>query len=122
MEGEMMENKVFADRIRDLRLKKGMTQQKLGNVVGVTSTGISYWESGKAIPNFETLKKISNYFGVSIDYLSGKDNATDNEKGMILFRKAEQVNDKDKDRLYNIIESTIDIFLDSQDDKSGKKN
>lgn len=117
-----MENKIFAERIRNLRLQKGMTQQELGNIVGVTSTGISYWESAKAIPNFDTLKKLSNYFGVSIDYLSGKDDANDNKKGMILFRKAEQVNEKDKERLYNIIESTIDIFLKDQDDKNGEKN
>ena len=111
----MMDNKIFAERIRNLRIEKRMTQQELGNIVGLTSTGISYWESGKAIPNFETMSKLSNYFGVSIDYLTGKNELED--KGMVLFRKAEQVNEKDRDKMYSIIDSTIDIFLQGQNDR-----
>ena len=107
-----MDNKLFAERIKNLRIEKRLTQQELGNIVGLTSTGISYWESGKAIPNFETMTKLSNYFGVSIDYLTGK-GELDN-KGMILFRKAEQVNEEDREKMYNIINSTIDVFLQGQ--------
>ena len=107
-----MENNLFAKRIKSLRIEKKMTQQELGNIVGLTSTGVSYWESGKAVPNFETMTKLSNYFGVSIDYLTGK-GELDN-KGMILFRKAEQVNEEDRKKMYNIIDSTIDIFLQGQ--------
>ncbi len=116
-----MENKLFGERIKGLRIEKKMTQQELGNIVGLTSTGISYWESGKAVPNFETLVKISNFFGVSVDYLTGKDDIDKDNKEMILFRKAEQVNEKDKEKLYSIIESTIDIFLQGQD-KDGDKS
>ena len=113
-----MENKIFGERIKGLRIEKKMTQQELGNIVGLTSTGISYWETGKAVPNLETLVKLSNFFGISVDYLTGK-NDIDN-KEMILFRKAERVNDKDKEKLYNIIESTIDIFLMEQDKNEDK--
>ena len=114
-----MENNLFAKRIKSLRIEKKMTQQELGNIVGLTSTGVSYWESGKAIPNFETMTKLSNYFGVSIDYLTGK-GELDN-KGMILFRKAEQVNEEDREKMYNIIDSTIDIFLQGQNN-DGKES
>ena len=115
----MVDNKIFAERIRNLRIDKKMTQQELANIVGLTSTGVSYWESGKAIPNFETMTKLSNYFGVSIDYLTGKKELEN--KGMVLFRKAEQVNEKDRDKMYSIIDSTIDIFLQEQEDND-KKN
>ena len=98
----MVDNKIFAERIRNLRIDKKMTQQELANIVGLTSTGVSYWESGKAIPNFETMTKLSNYFGVSIDYLTGKKELEN--KGM-----------------YSIIDSTIDIFLQEQEDND-KKN
>lgn len=104
-----MENRLFGERIKNLRNQKKMTQQELGNVVGLTSTGISYWESGKAIPNFETMTKLSDYFGVSIDYLTGKDEL--DNKGLLLFRKAEKVNEEDREKMYNIIDSTIDVFL-----------
>ena len=112
-----MENKLFAERIKNLRNEKKLTQQELGNIVGLTATGVSYWESGKAVPNFETMTKLSNYFGVSIDYLTGKSDL--DNKGLILFRKAEQVNKEDREKMYNIIVRTIDVFLQGQnnDDK-----
>ena len=107
-----MSNLEQAERIKNLRIEKKLTQQELGNIVGLTSTGVSYWESGKAVPNFETMIKLSNYFGVSIDYFTGKSEL--GNKGMILFRKAEQVNKEDREKMYNIIDSTIDIFLQGQ--------
>ena len=110
-----MDNRIFAERIKELRINKGLTQQELGNIFGVTSTGVSYWESGKAIPNMDIINKLSDYFGVTIDYMIGKKELDENNKGMILFRKAEQVNEKDKKRLYDIINSTIDAFLDNNE-------
>lgn len=111
-----MENKEFKDRIKKLRIDKKMTQQELGNIFGLTSTGISYWESGKAIPNMEMMTKISNFFDVTIDYLMGNTELNEEDEGMILFRKAEKVNNEDKKKMYDIINSTIDAFL------SGSKN
>lgn len=111
-----MENKVFAERIRGLRIKNKLTQQELGNKFNVTSTGVSYWESGKAIPSMEVINKLSDFFGVSIDYLIGKSDFDEGTEGMMLFRKAEQVNDNDKKKMYDIISSTIDAFLDKNED------
>lgn len=113
----MNENK-FSQVIKKLRKEKGLTQQELADVVGITATGVSYWESGNAIPNTETLKKLANYFGVTVNYLLGiKDNfeEEDNSRTAILFRKAEQVDPKEKDKLLDILDSTIDIFLGKKD-------
>ena len=114
--GERMENKVFAERIKKLRIEKKMTQQELGSKFGLTSTGVSYWESGKAIPNMEMMNKLSDFFGVTIDYLIGKNEIDENDEGMILFRKAEKVNESDKQKMYNIINSTIEAFLNNNND------
>ena len=114
--GERMENKVFAERIKKLRIETKMTQQELGSKFGLTSTGVSYWESGKAIPNMEMMNKLSDFFGVTIDYLIGKNEIDENDEGMILFRKAEKVNESDKQKMYNIINSTIEAFLNNNND------
>lgn len=113
IEVDEMENKVFAERIKKLRIEKKLTQQELGNKFGLTSTGVSYWESGKAIPSMDMINKLSDFFGVTIDYLIGKSKIDENDEGMILFRKAEQVNENDKKKMYNIINSTIDAFLNN---------
>lgn len=53
------------DRIRDLRVSRGLTQEELGNILGVTKGAIQKYENGQ-IRNFksDTIKKLTNYFGV----------------------------------------------------------
>ena len=66
-----MNNNTFATRIKELRNKNNLTQKDIADKLGITPTGISYWESGTAVPNYETLKKVAILFNVSIDYLTG---------------------------------------------------
>ena len=48
---------------------RGMTAKQLGSVLNVAESTISLYENGKRAPDYEMLKKISAYFGVSVDYL-----------------------------------------------------
>ena len=59
---------ILGQRIRELRIKKGITQEKLGQMVGMTAQGISKWERG-ASPDAELLPKIADVLGVTIDSL-----------------------------------------------------
>lgn len=101
----------FSSIIKSLRIQHKMTQQDLAEIVGLTPTGISYWESGKAIPNAETLEKLASYFNVTVDYLLGKKEMSDDDKKTVLFRKAEEVPQDQQEVLWNIIDSTIDAFI-----------
>lgn len=101
----------FASIIKALRVQHKMTQQDLAEIVGLTPTGISYWESGKAIPNVETLEKLASYFNVTVDYLLGKKEMSDKDKKTVLFRKAEEIPLEQQEVLWNIIDSTIDAFI-----------
>ena len=60
------------DVIFELRTKKGMSQDDLAEKVFVTRQAVSRWENGDTIPNTETLKLLSNLFGVSINTLLGE--------------------------------------------------
>ncbi|MDB7083005.1 helix-turn-helix transcriptional regulator [Erysipelatoclostridium ramosum] len=62
----------FAQRVKQLRKNKHLTGEQLGNVLGITKTGISYWENGRSVPDNEMLLKLADFFDVSIDYLLGK--------------------------------------------------
>ena len=59
------------DVIRDLRTKNGYSQDELAEKVFVTRQAVSRWENGETVPNTETLKLLSNLFGVSINTLLG---------------------------------------------------
>lgn len=58
--------------IKKLRLNKGITQTELANLCGVHQTAVSQWEKGRTLPDKQTLVKLSDIFGVSVDMLMGK--------------------------------------------------
>lgn len=107
-----MNNNTFATRIKELRNKNNLTQKDIADKLGITPTGISYWESGTAVPNYETLKKVALLFNVSIDYLTGNDD-TNSEKD-VLFRKIGKVDSDKKDLLMRILNNTVDSFIDDE--------
>ncbi len=54
-----------------LRTQNGLSQDELAEKVYVTRQAVSRWENGETVPNTETLKLLSNLFGVSINTLLG---------------------------------------------------
>lgn len=63
----------FYEKLQLLRKNKGLTQEELADILYVSRTAISKWESDRGYPNIDSLKRISTYFEVSIDdLLSGE--------------------------------------------------
>ena len=63
---------IFAERLKQLRKQKGVSQETLGKELIVSKAAISYYEKGERAPDIDTLNIIANYFGVSADYLLGR--------------------------------------------------
>ena len=62
--------------IRELRKSKKMSQKELADMLFVNQTAVSQWERNVTTPNSVTLKKLSEIFNVSIDYILGNETAT----------------------------------------------
>ena len=62
---------VLGKRIQKVRKDNNLTLKEFGKLFNLGESTISLYESGKRTPDFQTLTKISNYFGVSTDYLLG---------------------------------------------------
>ena len=60
---------MLSEKIYKLRKKSGLSQEQLAEKLTVSRQAISKWESGTAVPESEKLITISDYFGVSVDYL-----------------------------------------------------
>lgn len=60
---------MLSEKIKELRKKKGLTQEDLANALNVSRQAITKWESGDGSPDIENLKNIALYFHVSVDYL-----------------------------------------------------
>ena len=64
----------FGAKLKKLRTEEGLTQQQLGDLLGVSKSVVSYYEVNERIPSPDTLVKISKVFHVSTDYLLSLDN------------------------------------------------
>lgn len=56
-------------RIASLRAEKALTQQELGNAIGVSDKTVSKWETGGSYPDITIIPMLADYFGVTADYL-----------------------------------------------------
>ena len=59
----------FHEKLQELRKQKKLTQEELSEVLFVSRTAISKWESGRGYPSIDSLKAIAEYFGITIDEL-----------------------------------------------------
>lgn len=59
----------IADRIQNLRKTRGISQEELADRIGVSRQAVSKWESKQSTPDVEKIILLSEYFGVTTDYL-----------------------------------------------------
>ena len=83
---------VFGKRLKDLRKEKHITQQQLGDMVGVTKVSICCYENGTRTPTLDTLIDLADSLNVSLTYLLGTDGlaiAEDDKTNTINIAKEE---------------------------------
>ena len=64
-------------RLRDLRKQKKLNQTEIAEFLKVSQRAYSGYELETSEPNIETLKKLADYYNVSLDYLCGRDYSND---------------------------------------------
>lgn len=57
------------ERLKNLRLAKGLTLQQVGDVFGISKASVSSWESGKSHPDHKKLEKLADVLSTSVQYL-----------------------------------------------------
>ncbi len=63
----MVDLKLIGNKIRALRLKKGLTQNEFATIMSVSFQAVSNWERGIAPPDINNIVRIAEYFGVLVD-------------------------------------------------------
>ena len=61
----------ISENIRSFRKERGLTQEQLAEVFGVTVGAVSKWESGMSVPEVEMILELAEFFEVSVDVLLG---------------------------------------------------
>lgn len=84
-------------RIKNLRKKLNLTQQELGDIVGLHGTNIGRIESGQVLPSSDILLKMAIYFQVSCDYLlTGENCVIADRYDIVLLDLFHQLDDNEK--------------------------
>ena len=103
----------FAQRLRELRKNKNLSQTELGQLAGLHYTHIGRFERGTSRPSGNTLKRLADALGVTSDYLLGGA-ATEAARARFedrellkQFQEVEQLPDEDK----NVVKKLLDAFL-----------
>ena len=63
----------FAQKLKEMRIRAGMSQEKLAEKVGVSRQAITKWETDKGAPDMDNLMALSDLFGISVDEMLGRE-------------------------------------------------
>ena len=91
---------MFSNRLKELRKKLNMTQTEFAKEFNIANGTVGNWESGNRQPDYITINKIADFFGVSIDYLLGRtdfsaDTLSERETNLVnSFRKLDESHQK----------------------------
>jgi transcriptional regulator with XRE-family HTH domain len=61
----------MSEKIKTLRLNKGFTQTRIGELLNINKCSVNAWESGASSPSLINLARLAQIYGVSTDYLLG---------------------------------------------------
>ena len=64
----------FSERLKELRLARGLSQMQLANALHISQSAIAKWELNKTEPTASAIILIAEYFGETTDYLLGVSN------------------------------------------------
>lgn len=91
------------NRIKELREKAGLKQTALARQLGVSQGALSGWETGKYNADYEHAKMMCGIFGVTLDYLLGRDELS--EDSVVDVKETPAVKDDRREKLIAMYDS-----------------
>ena len=106
----------FGQRLRRLRLAKGLTQAELGRTVGLSNRMVAYYEIQGGVPSSELFKSLAEALGVSMDALAGLERApkrtaptaTENPRLWRRLKRIEELPVHDRKAVLKMIDAMAD--------------
>ena len=94
----------FAENLKHLRKEKGVTQEKLSEVLGVSAQSVSRWELAICYPDIEMLPAIANYFGTTVDALLSNDTRSKEQDQEIFYQTVNTLSNETTERIDFVLE------------------
>ncbi len=93
----------FGEVVRAERMKKGLTQEKLGEMLGVSSQAVSKWETTGCYPDAELLVPLANALDVSLDALFRNGQVTERDAALMVFSLMQKEKEREGGKPFELI-------------------
>ncbi len=102
----------FAQRLKELRTGRNLTQTRLAELLGISPRVYSRWETGDVTPHFDTIVRLADILGVTLDELAGRTEASPearikNPELNRLYSKVDLLPDEDQRALLVVLDSLV---------------
>lgn len=101
------------ERLREIREEHNLTQKQIAKILNVERSTYAGWETGKDTIPLRRLNKLSDYYKVSIDYLTGLSNVTSKYRVIDLDAKVVGKNLRILRKMHNLVQKDIFISLNT---------
>lgn len=110
---------MYAERIRALRQRAGMSQQELGQLLGVSAVAVGKWERGQTQPDIKSLMRMADIFGTTIDDLCDHAPVQPAEEPNVLMmtRAFRQLTAEEQEKLLAVGRALFGHAFDGQEGK-----
>lgn len=111
---------MYAERIRALRIRAGLSQQQLGNQLGVSAVAVGKWERGQTQPDIRSLTRMADIFGTTIDDLCDRAAAApgDAPNVQVMTRAFRQLTEEEQEKLIAVGRA---LFAHAFDQEEGRR-
>ena len=101
------------DRLKEIREERNLTQREVADALEVERSTYAGWETGKDTIPLRRLNKLSDYYKISVDYMTGLSNVTSSYRVIDLDAKVIGQNLKEFRKERNIVQKDIFLFLNT---------
>ena len=114
-------------KLKELRDHKGLSQKDFAAIIGVPANTYNQWEKEKRSPDYESLLSIADYYQVSVDYLLGRTDESEQTKkpaiGELLelsknkkeiLSLLDQVSEDNREMVDRAVKALIQSIIDNQ--------
>jgi transcriptional regulator with XRE-family HTH domain len=112
---------MFGDIIKNLRIDHGITQEELASIMDLSRPTITKYETNERVPDLDTITRLADYFGVSVDYLCGrKPNAKEKAAYEIITmfdRKgltSSDISSNEYKKLFDVVNHVLEIYCNKK--------
>ena len=101
------------DRLKEIREERNLTQKDIAKTLEVDRSTYAGWETGKDTIPLRRLNKLSDYYKISVDYMTGLSNVTSSYRVIDLDAKVIGQNLKEFRKERNLVQKDIFLFLNT---------